>query len=90
MYCWASCLPFSLDVAHTPARKRQTGYRQTNEGGTGNDEKQLKIFDERPNEPMGINSIHFHFSKGNTEYGRMVSSLLVFQAREEDYRNVLL
>ena len=39
---------------------------------------------------MGINSIHFLFSKGNTEYGRMVRSLLVFQAREEDYRNALV
>lgn len=38
----------------------------------------------------GINSIRFLFSKGNTEYGQMVSSLLVFQAQEEDYRNALL
>ena len=90
VYCWASCLHFSLDVAHTPSRKRQTGCRQTNEGWTGNDEKELIIFDERPNEPIGINSIRFHFSKRNTEYGRMVSWSLVFQAREEDYRNALL
>ena len=39
---------------------------------------------------MGIISIHFHFSKGNTEYGRMVSWSLVFQAREKDYRNALV
>ncbi len=38
----------------------------------------------------GINSIRFLFSKGNTEYGRIVRSLLVLQAREEDYRNALL
>ena len=48
------------------------------------------MFDERPNEPTGINSIRFLFSKGNTEYGRIIRLLLVFQAREEDYRNALL
>ena len=86
----SNCLPFSLDVARTPARKRQTGCRQTNEGGTGNDEKQLKIFDERPNEPTGIKNIRFHFSQGNTEYGQMVSWSLVSRKREEDYRNALV
>ena len=38
----------------------------------------------------GVKSIRFFFSKGNTEYGRMVSWSLVFQAREEDYRNALV
>ena len=42
VYCWVYCLPYSLDVARTPPRKRQTGCRQTNEGGTGNDENNLK------------------------------------------------
>ena len=39
---------------------------------------------------LGVNSIRFFFSKGNTEYGQMVSWSLVFQVREEDYRNALL